>query len=400
MKQRLQNMDIDNKRVVLRCDFNVPIKDGKILDDYKIRASLQTIEYLIEHNCKIIILSHLGKVKTEEDKIKNTLEPVANRLNELLNTKVSFSKQTRNYALEMMVDQMEPKQVLLLENTRYEDLDGKRESGNDPQLASYWASLGDVFVLDAFGSCHRAHASTAGIAKYIPSCIGFLVQKEIEALDKYVLNPNRPFTIIMGGAKIDDKLELINKLLPKCDHLLLTGGLANTALKAIGFQIGSSISSNNEETLEKVRNMLSLNKDKILLPFDAIVGKEYNNDYVEYRLINEISINESINDIGNKTIEEYSKIIDNSKTIFVNGTSGIYEDNRFANGTKMLLDELVKVSSTTDIIIGGGDASSSIHNFGYDNKFKYVSTGGGATLEYIINESLPALDAISDEQNN
>ena len=221
MKIKLQDINVDNKKVLLRVDYNVPIKEGKILDDNKLRASLQTINYLLDHNCKIIILSHLGKVKKEEDKKNNTLEPVAKKLKELVNTKVIFSKQTRNYTLEEMVEKLQPKEILVLENTRFEDVPDNLESGCDLQLASYWAGLADIFVLDAFASMHRVHASTAGIAKFIPSCIGFLVQKEMEMLDKVIINPEKPFTIIMGGAKVDDKLKVMNKLLPKADHFYL-----------------------------------------------------------------------------------------------------------------------------------------------------------------------------------
>src|SRR5574344_1500677 len=386
MLKNLQDMNITGKKIVLRCDFNVPIKDGKILDDNKILQSLETIEYLIDHQCKIIILSHLGKIKKESDKVKNSLEPVAKRLKELLKTTVIFSKQTRNYMLEEKVNKLASGDVLVLENTRFEDIPNNLESGNDPQLASYWASLGDIFVMDAFGSAHRVHASTAGIAKYIPSCIGFLVQKELTMLNDYVLNPEKPFTIMMGGAKIDDKLALINKLLPKCDYMLLMGGLANSCLKVLGFNVGNSIVATDDDVLAQAKEMLIKYKSKISLPYDAIVTNDYDEKYIANKSIDKIESNDIIKDIGSKTIAEYKNIILKSMTVFTNGTAGVYEDIKFANGTKEIYDILA--NSGVNVIVGGGDAVSAVRNFGFEDKFTYISTGGGATLEYIVNESL------------
>jgi phosphoglycerate kinase len=298
-------------------------------------------------------------------------------------------------SLELKINDLAPGDIIVLENTRYEDVPNELESNNDPQLASYWASLGDIFVMDAFGSAHRCHASTAGIAKYIPSCIGFLVQKELTMLDDYVLNPERPFGILMGGAKIDDKLELMNKLLPKCDYMMLTGGLANTCLKVLNLNIGKSIASTNPEILNQVKTMLNQYKNKISLPLDAIVGSSYNNNYVSQKLITEINNDDIISDIGIKTITKYRNVIEKCMTVFVNGTCGIYEDPRFANGTKEIYQILFQ--SETSVIVGGGDSASATKMFGYASKFNYVSTGGGATLEYIVNEKLPALDYIADE---
>ena len=397
MKQILQKMDVDNKKVIVRCDFNVPIKNNAILDDYKIIASLDTINYLIEHNAKIILLSHLGKIKKEEDKLNNSLELVAKRLNELLNTKVIFSKQTRHPLLTEKINQLNPREVILLENTRFEDVPNNLESGCNEELSKYWASLADIYVNDAFGSSHRRHASTYGIAKYIPSCIGLLIQKELKVLKENILNPDHPFTIIMGGAKIDDKISLMNKLLPKCDYMLLTGGIANTCLKILKFNVGKSISSNDENILINVRDLLVDYRSKILLPFDVIVSNTYNDDYINQKDVNEINSNEEIKDIGPKTITNYKEIIEKSNTIFVNGTAGVYEDNRFANGTKEVLSTLS--NSNAKVIIGGGDSASSARLFGYADKFFYISTGGGATLDYIIYEKLDALDIIPDEED-
>lgn len=396
MKCLLQETDVLNKRVIVRCDFNVPVKDGHILDDTKIKASLETINYLIDKNCKIILLSHFGKVKTEEDKKKYSLRIVAERLNELVSSNVIFSPETRSSFLEIKATELQPKEILLVENTRFEDVPNGFESNNDPQLAAYFASLGDVFVLDAFASSHRMHASTSGIAKFIPSCLGFCVQKEMEMLNKYVLNPEAPFTIIMGGAKITDKLSLIEKLLPKCNHMLLTGGLANSCLKSLGLNVGESLANDDTETLTRVKEILKEYNKKIVLPFDAIVGKKYDDNYVASKDINKLASDEIIGDIGPKTLKVYKKIIDESKTVFMNGTAGIYEEAKFSNGTLELLN--IVTSSSAKTIAGGGDCIGAVDKFNMADKFTYISTGGGATLEYIINETLPAIATISDKE--
>lgn len=390
MLKLLQDMDVNSKRVILRCDFNVPIKNNQIIDDYKIVKSLDTINYLLEHNSKIIILSHLGRIKTEADKINNSLELVAIRLKELLNKSVIFSKVLKDDALTNKVMTLNDKDILLLENTRFLDVLDGSESNCSDELSKYWASLGEVFVFDAFGTSHRRHASTYGISKYLPTCIGFLVQKEMDMLNKNVINANKPFTIIMGGAKIDDKLDLINKLLPKCDHLLLCGGLANTCLKVLGFKIGNSLSTNNIDVINKVKQILVDYKEKIALPTDLIVTNSYNDSFIDQKNFNEIDSNEEIKDIGRNSLEIFKNIINTSKTVFINGTCGVYEDNRFANGTKELFSILSNSPAT--VIVGGGDALSAARLFNYSDKFEFVSTGGGATLEYIINEKINALE--------
>ena len=398
MKKCLQNTDVLNKRVLLRVDYNVPIKDGKILDDSKIKATLETICYLLSENCKIIILSHLGKIKTESDKSKYSLKIVAERLKKLLDKEVYFSHENFGVPVVDRVNALNSGEILMLENTRFLDVPGNLESGCDPQLSMFFASLADVFVSEAFGTAHRRHASNYGVTKYMESCIGFLMQKEIGMLNRLVIHPIHPFTVIMGGAKIDDKLELLEKLLPKCEHLLLGGGLANTCLKALGFSVGSSLSSNNYKTIKTVQDMLLKYKDKIMLPLDAIVGISYDKDYIKYKMINEIEPNEIILDIGVKTLEKYKTVINNSETIFLNGTVGMYENMRFANGTKELLN--IITSSNAITVAGGGDAASSAYNFGCGYKFTYISSGGGATLEYLATETLPALNNISEEDDN
>lgn len=394
MKARIQDLDVNKKTIILRCDYNVPIKNGEILDDTKIKLSLETIEYLLERDCKIVILSHLGKVKSEEDKLKNTLEPVARKLNELLGMPIAFSKQCRNLGLAMRIRSMQAGEILLLENTRFEDFPNKLESTCDPQLSMYWANLGDMFINDAFGASHRKHASTYGIAKYIPSAIGFLMQNEIAALDTYVLNPQKPFTVIMGGSKVEDKLLIIEKLIPKCDYLLLGGGLANNFLHALGLNMGFVEYKMSGELKEKLQQLMLKNRNKIMLPLDAIVASSYEQDKTDYRLIDQIEKNDIVYDIGSKTITKYKTAINESETIFVNGTMGVYEDSKFANGTRELLHTLAK--STANVVVGGGDGASAARKFGYDNKFTYISSGGGATLEYIATEELVALEPIPD----
>ena len=395
MKKRIQDMDVRGKRVILRCDFNVPIKDGTIIDDSKIVASLETIEYLMKNHAKIVILSHFGKVKKEEDKSSNSLEPVAKHLQSLVSGKVLFSKQTRSDSLAKRIVEMNPGDIIVLENTRFEDVPNKLESNNDPNLAMYWAGLGDIFCLDAFGSSHREHASTVGIGKYIPSCIGFLVQKEMDNLDKYVLNAEKPFTILMGGAKVEDKVALIESLLPRCEHLLLTGGIANSCLYTLGYMVGKSLRTEDEEVMEQLKNILIKYKNKIMLPLDVIVGNTFDPNYVKHINVDKVEAGESIYDIGMNTIKAYKEIIDESATIFVNGTAGMYENKRFATGTREILEDIA--NSKAIKIVGGGDGVSAVKYFHFEDKFNFLSTGGGATLEYIINEGLPAIEKIQEQ---
>ncbi len=394
MKKRIQDMDVKNKKVLLRCDFNVPVKDGKILDDSKIVESLNTIEYLIKEGAKIIILSHFGKVKTEEDKAKNSLAPVAKHLQELVSSKVIFSTSTRSIMLESKIDEMQPGDIMVLENTRFEDVPDKLESGNDTQLAMYWSSLADIFCLDAFGSAHRKHASTYGVAKYIPSCIGFLVQKEVEMLDKYILHAAHPFTIMMGGAKVEDKVALIEALLPRCDNLLITGGIANSCLYTLGYNVGDSLRTTDPDVMRQLKNIIIENKNKIMLPLDAIVGRSYNADFINHVNIDSVEEDDIIYDIGMKTVNKYKIIISKSATVFVNGTAGKYEEPKYATGTRELLTAIANSSAVK--IAGGGDGVSAVKSFNLQDHYTFLSTGGGATLEYIINGGLPAIDNIQD----
>lgn len=396
MKQRIENMDIENKRVLVRVDYNVPVKGELVFDDTKIISSLETIRYLIKNNCKIVLLSHLGKIKSEEDKLLNTLEPVAKHLKSLLGSEVYFCNEVMSKNVLDKVNVLKSGEVLLLENTRFLDYPEKLESSCNMKVAEFFASLGDVFVMDAFASCHRAHASTVGITKFIPSCIGFAVEREIAALDRFLKTPEHPFTLIMGGAKVEDKLSLIEVLLPMCDHLLLAGGLANSFLKALNFNIGGSLATNNSEIIEKLKQIMLNNREKLMLPLDAVVGSTYNLESATYRKINEIEDDDVILDIGIHTLNKYRLAINESKTIFLNGTMGLYEDNRFSNGTKEMLNILK--NSNANVVVGGGDAISSVSHFGFKDDLTYLSCGGGATLEYLINGSLVGIEAIMEEK--
>lgn len=386
----IKDIDINNKKVLIRCDFNVPIKEGKIVDNTRIVGALPTIKYAIEHNAKVILLSHLGRIKEESDLDKNNLAPVAQELSKLLEKDILFSEKTRGSELEATVDSMEPGDVLLIQNTRYEDLDGKKESKNDPELGRYWASLGDVFVNDAFGTIHRAHASNVGIASNIESCIGFLIEKELNALN-VLENPEHPFIVILGGAKVADKIGVIENLVTKADKILIGGGMAFTFLKAQGYEIGKSLL--DEENIDFCKKMLENYKDKIELPVDFAVTNEYTNDE-EYRVkeINNIDYDEMGLDIGPQSIEKYQNIIKTASIVLWNGPLGVYEFDKYKKGTDELLE--YAVSNNIKMILGGGDIVAAASNSGYKEKVYHASTGGGATLEFLEGKKLPGLEAI------
>lgn len=378
----LKDFEFKGKKVILRSDFNVSIKDGKIISNERITAELPTINYLIEKGAKVIIMSHLGKIKGEEDKKKNTLYIVYEELLKLINTKIIFSPATQGKILEEKISFLQNGEVLLMENTRYEDLENKKESNCDEELSRYWASLGDIFINDAFGMTHRKHASNYGISKFLPTGIGFLIESEIKGLAP-ILEPEKPFTIIMGGAKLEDKLSLIKSLVPKCDKLLLGGGIANTFL-AVSVSIGKSLAS--PDLIEEARNLLSIYKERIIMPVDVKVLAK---NGTEVKDISNIASDDIIFDIGPKTIELYKKHIENSETIFLNGTVGKYEEEGFEDGTKEILDAVSKTEAYS--VIGGGDALSSAEYFKI-NDFSFISTGGGATLNYIATEKLACFE--------
>ena len=388
----IKDLNIDNKKVLIRCDFNVPLKDGKIGDDTRIVSSLQTINYCLEKNAKVILLSHLGRVKEEADLEKNNLAPVAKRLEELLERPVTFIDETRGEKLEEAINNMKDGDVVLIQNTRYEDLDGKKESKNDEELGKYWASLGDVFINDAFGTIHRAHASNVGIATNLPgnSAFGFLIEKELTALST-LDNPEKPFMVVLGGAKVSDKIGVIENLVTKADKILIGGGMAFTFLKADGYEIGTSLL--DEENLEFCKRILKEYGDKIVLPVDVAVTTEYSNDE-EYkvRLINEIEYNEMGLDIGPETKEAFASHLKNAKTVIWNGPLGVYEFEKYKKHTDELLQFLVDNDIKT--ILGGGDIVAAAAAANLKEKVYHASTGGGATLEYLEGKALPGIEAI------
>lgn len=396
MKQTLKNMYVKNKRVILRCDLNVPIKNGNVIDETKIIKSLETINYLIKENCKIIILSHLGRIKTEEDKTKNSLEPVKKCLEKYLSTPVIFAKDILSDETKELAINLKPGEILLLENTRYLDVPKELESKLSEETARKLASLGEVFVLDAFASSHRAHTSVVGIPKYLPSCLGFLAMNELNMLEQLLKDPQKPFTVLMGGAKVDDKLEIIKSLLPKCDHLLVSGGIANSFLYALRLSVGASLKTENEAIIEELRKLMLEYKEKFAFPLDAVVTSTYK-DEPNIKSINKIAADDIIKDIGAKTIKKYSDIIRESGTIFINGPLGVYEEKEFKNGTFEILEVLKEKQEY--VIIGGGDTISAVNNLGFKGEFENISSGGGATLEYIANGTLPGIEAIMEEDN-
>lgn len=391
MKKTIKDFDLNNKKVIIRVDFNVPIKDNKILDDNRIVMSLKTIKYAIENNAKVILMSHLGRIKEVSDKEKNSLKIVAKRLSELLNQDVIFVDVTRGEKLEKAIEGLKSGQVLLMENTRFEDLDGKKESGNDLELGKYWASLGDIFINDAFGTSHRSHASNVGIASNIECGIGFLISDELEKLGLAINNPKKPFAVILGGAKVSDKIGVIKNLVNICDYILIGGGMAYTFLKSKNYNIGKSLLDN--DSLEFCKEMLEKYKDKIILPVDSIVSKEFDKDITLKN--NEDFDNDDIGlDIGEKSIQLFKDKLQYCNTVVWNGPLGYSEIEKYSKGTK----EILKYLSTKDkiVIIGGGDTASAAINFGYKESFTHISTGGGASLELLEGKTLPGIDVIGE----
>lgn len=380
--KRIDETNLKNKTVIIRVDFNVPIKDGVIIDDNRIKQSLKTINYCLDNNCKIILLSHLGKVKTEEDKLKNTLKPISIRLSELLNKKVIFVPETRGKIVDETVKNMKDKDIVLLENTRFEDLNGKLESGCDDTLSSYWASLGEIFINDAFGTCHRTHASNVGISKHLPSCLGFLVLKELDNLLPIINNPEKPFTVILGGAKISDKINLVKNLIEKADYILIGGAMAYTFLKAKGVSVGKSLV--DEDAISFVK---SLPMDKIILPIDHIVSLEIDG---KKKKVYDIGSNEIGLDIGPETEKLFKSYLEKSKTVFWNGPMGYYENVSYQDGTRYICDVISNLDITS--VVGGGDSASCVINMGYIDKFTHISTGGGASLELLSGKTLPGVN--------
>ncbi len=378
----IEDIDVENKKVILRLDLNVTIKDNVILDDTKIKKSIPTIKYLLSKRAHVLIMSHLGKIKSEDDKKHNSLRIVMNHLCKLLNREIYFID---NYKSEELSQSLDSHDLVMMENTRFADFPDNLESGCDLELSKYWASLGDIFINDAFGVSHRRHASNYGISLYIPSAYGFLINEEIVGLEPVIDSIAKPFTVIMGGAKVDDKIKLIKSIINRCDYLIVGGGIANTFLQAEGYNIGRSLYS--KDFVEEIRNIIKDNKDKIWMPVDVKVNDNGENKIVP---VNEVSDNACIYDIGNKTIELIENIVKQSNTILLNGTVGLYEDKNFRDGTEKLFQIIGESNATT--IAGGGDAVASVNELGYSNAFDFLSTGGGATLDYIANQKIKCFE--------
>lgn len=377
--ESIKGINVEGKRVIVRVDYNVPIKDGKITDDTRIIASLKTINYLLENNAKIILLSHLGRIKSSEDKDNNSLEIVAKHLSTLVSCGIYFVPFTRGEIVEKTIENMNNGEIVLLENTRFEDYPKTLESSCDEALSRYWASLGDIFVLDAFGSAHRCHASTYGISKFLPSYSGFLVDNEVSMLDKAI---HQKKTLILGGAKVEDKIGVIDNLINTSDYILLGGAMCFTFLKASGINVGESIVSNDK--LMYAKNLLDSHKDKIILPIDIVT----NNGIKD--VIN-MSNSDIGYDIGPKTVEKYNELLNKSELILWNGPLGMFEDEKYENGTKGVMEYIYKQSIPT--ILAGGDIISASHKFKYN--FTYLSTGGGATLEYLEGKRFKTLERLN-----
>ena len=388
MKKTIKDYQYEGKRVIVRCDFNVPIENGKITDDTRILESLKTINYLIEKDAKIILLSHLGKIKTKEDMEKNTLYPVYLRLKELLSTNIYFCDQTRGKKLEEMVSNLKNREIILIENTRYEDYPDRLESNCDKQLSKYWASLGDIFINDAYGTSHRKHASNVGIASIIPNAIGFLIEKEVIALNGIIEENTHPFVILMGGKKISDKTLVIDNLIQKCDKILLGGGMCFTFLKAKNINVGSSIV--DDENISYCKELLEQYHQKIVLPVDIVLKNK------QIKNINSLSTDDIGCDIGPETIKIFEKELVLAKRVIVNGPMGIFEEPPFAKGTSEIFKTLKENNIKT--LVGGGDSVASINLLGYNNSFYHISTGGGATLEYLSGKPMPGIEIIDEKE--
>lgn len=393
-KKTLKDYNFQGKKVLVRCDFNVPLDENQnITDDRRIRSSLPTIQYLIEEGARVILMSHLGRPKGEANP-KFSLLPVANRLSELLEKEVVFAKDDLviSQAVKDKIDELKDGDVALLENTRFR----KEEEKNDENFAKELASLGETYVNDAFGTSHRAHASNVGVSSYLPSAVGFLVEKEISIMGKALEDPERPFVAILGGAKVSDKIGVIENLLDKVDSILIGGGMAYTFLKAQGYEIGQSLLE--EDKMDLALSLIEKAKEKgvkLLLPVDITIAKEFKND-TEIRIAGIDSIPEDWMglDIGPKTLKLFSEEISKAKTVIWNGPTGVFEMENFSKGTYGIAKALVDSDATT--IVGGGDSASAVEKAGYAAQITHVSTGGGASLELLEGKVLPGIAAISD----
>jgi len=394
MKKTIKDIDVKGKRVIVRCDFNVPMQDGAITDDNRIVAALPTIKYLVENGAKIVLMSHMGRPKGEP-KMEFTLAPVAKRLEELLGQPVKFIScpEVVNDEVKEAAAALADGEVMLLENVRFR----KEETDNDAGFAKELASLGEIFVQDAFGTAHRAHASTAGIADYLPAVSGFLIEKEVKFLGSAVENPERPFVAIMGGAKVGDKIPVIENLLQKVDTLIIGGGMAYTFFKSMGLEIGKSIlDADNIELAGKLLEKAEAMGVKMLIPVDTVCAADFDND-AETLICDRDAIPEDMEglDIGPKTVELYKEALKDAKTIVWNGPMGVFEMPNFAKGTKAIAEILAESDAIT--IIGGGDSAAAAEQFGLADKMTHISTGGGASLEFLEGKVLPGIAVIEDK---
>lgn len=394
-KKSVKDLEVGGKRVLVRCDFNVPMDDDRnITDDRRIKSALPTIEYLKDNDAKVILMSHLGRPKGEANP-KYSLKPVADRLSELLNQDVVFAKDDNVVGknAKKAVNNMKEGEVVLLENTRYR----KEEEKNVDEFAKELASLGDLYVNDAFGTSHRSHASNVGVSKYLPSAVGFLVEKEIDIMGKALENPDRPFIAILGGAKVSDKIGVIENLIDKVDTILIGGGMAYTFLKAQGYKVGKSLLEEDKIDLAKELLKKAEGKNvKLVLPVDTVVAKEFKND-TEYKTVkvDEIPLDMIGVDIGEKTVKLFGDIIKDGKTIVWNGPMGVFEMDNFAKGTFEIAKAMANSNAIT--IVGGGDSASAVEKSGLQDKMTHISTGGGASLEFLEGKVLPGIDAISNK---
>ncbi len=402
-KKIVSDLNVQGKRVLIRVDFNVPMKNGVITDDTRIRAALPTIEYVINHGGKAIVFSHLGRVKEASDIEKNDITPVAKRLEELIKKPVKFVNATRGAELENASKALKEGEILMFANTRNEDFDValnkevKRESKNDPELGKYWASLGDVFVNDAFGTAHRAAASNVGIAANVSeTAAGFLLEKEIKFIGGAVDEPKRPYVAILGGSKVSDKIGVIEALIQKADKILVGGAMMFTFLKAEGYNIGASRCE--EDKLDLAKDLLSKANGKIILPVDAVVNKAFEDTVGVTKAVDAFDNDDMGLDIGSKTLELFAKELAGAKTVVWNGPMGVFEMKNYAAGTIgvcELLAKLTKEGAAT--IIGGGDSAAAAEQLGYASKVSHISTGGGASLEYLEGKTLPGIACVNDK---
>ena len=401
-KLTVEDLPLNGKKVLMRVDFNVPISDDgtKVEDDNRIVAALPTIKYVIEHGGKAILFSHLGRIKKEEDKPAKSLKAVAERLSELLDKPVKFVPVTEGKELEDAINELKDGEVLLVQNTRYEDVKNgeyvKRESGNDPELGKYWASLGDVYVNDAFGTAHRKHASNVGIATNMPgkAAAGFLMEKEIKFLGDAVDNPQRPFVAILGGAKVSDKIGVIDNLLDKADKIIIGGGMAYTFYAAKGIKIGDSLVE--KDKIDVAKKILDKAGDKIVLPIDNVVADKFDNDANTKVVEGDIDDGWMALDIGPKSVEEFKNVLKDAKTVVWNGPMGVFEKPNFAKGTLEVGKFLGTLNDATTIV-GGGDSTAAVKQLGVADQLTHISTGGGASLTYLEGKTLPGIAAISEK---